>query len=566
VASVALHWNWVPHTGVDLVQDAAWLILIAVLVPLAREASSLLGDPESRSRVLLIAGAAVAARLAVPLLPFNWYSGVSNVDLGGPIYSKATTYMPLPNQLVTFTLGFYGIVAFNVLTCTASAILAWHVARRAGYGERVAFLLGLAVAITPMYVRLSSSDSTHMLALPLWLLAAAAMQRLVDGRGGILDQLLLFAAAVATCPVRVEAGLVLPAVALFVARDFAGLRRAWHARRAWLPFVSGWLLGMTCSAVVQSNSWQYRLGQFDALTFAVQLIARMLFVANPHPLGWIPVVYVLLIWYYVYDALRRRDRAEVAATVLPFLIFSIPYAYSATAVISELPGMAYGVSIDMFLLLGAAKGGALLYERWPAEMRRIPPRARMPVLVASAAILVVSLVVPYRWTYAYMEEYGFLSRSLPRRKAKVLAIWDATAPGGDYDCCLALPYPTFVGDFPDLEWQILGQANADESQLRNLQFDYYYPGSLVAIDVDNLNSWFIGRMFPDPEMNARQQEPLRMLRKIDAFIRTTYPLEIRRQETLPAHTFSWAPFRNDRMTLTLYQHAGELAAPGSPVP
>ena len=559
--SVALHWNWVPQTWVDVVQAAAWFTLVGVLVPWTREASSLVKDPESRSRILLIAALALAARLLVPLLPFNWYSGVSNVDLGGPIYSKDTTYMPLPSQLVTFTLGFYGIVAFNVLTCTASAILAWHVARRAGYGERVAFLLGVAVAITPMYVRLSSSDCTHLLALPLWWLAAAAMQRLVDGRGGLLDQLLLFAAAVVTCPVRVEAGLVLPAVVLFVARDIPGLRRVWQARRRWFPLVAGWVVGMTCSAIVQSNSWHHRLGQFDALTFVFELIARALFVANPNPVGWIPVFYVLLIWYYVYHAARRHDRVEVAATILPFVIFSIPYAYSATAVISELPGMAYSVSIDMFLLLGAAKGGALLYERLPEEIRRIPSRARAPVLIVAAVIIAVSLVVPYRWTYAYMEEYAFLSRSLPQHKAKVLAIWDPSAPGGDFDCCLALPYPTFVADFPELEWQILGQGDADESHLRDLHFDYYYPGSLVAVDVDHLNSWFIGRLFPDPEMTARQQAPLRALQQIDAFIRANYPLEVQRRETLPAHTFSWASFRDDRMRLTLYRRAAEAPAP-----
>ena len=44
-------------------------------------------------------------------------------------------------------------------------------------------------------------------------------------------------------------------------------------------------------------------------------------------------------------------------------------------------------------------------------------------------------------------------------------------------CCLALPYPTFVGDFPNLEWHILGQDDVDETRLTNLDFDYYYPGS-----------------------------------------------------------------------------------------
>jgi len=507
--STVLHWNWVPHDWTGAVQLAAWIALGTALIALASDIPKALENRSVRRRVMLIGLLALAARLLVPLLPFNWHSGVLNVDLGGPIYSKDTTYMPFPNQLITFTLGFHGILVFNILTCIASAILAWHVARRVGYGERVALLLGLAIALTPMYVRLSSSDSTHMLALPLWWLAALAMQRLVDGTGGRIDQVVLFASIAVACPIRIEAGLTMPAVTLLVARDFAGLRRVWEARRRWLPpLVLGLLVGMACNAAHHGGSWQYRLGQFNVIVFAVQMIARVLFLASPDPFGWIPVIYVFVIWYYLWSRWKQGDRAEVAATVLPFVLFSIPYAYSGTAIGTELPATAYGITIDMFLLLAAAKGTALVYERLRERMVNVELRWRVVAAVAAALILFGSFAIPYRRTYAYMEEFGFLSRSLPRGKAKILAIWDPVCPGGDYDCCLALPYPTFVGDFPELEWHILGNDDVGDA-LADLDFDYYYPGSLMSVDVDHLNSWFIGRLFPDDEMNARQQAALR---------------------------------------------------------
>ncbi len=550
------HFNWVPHTWIDAVQAAAWIALAMALVPLVLPAGRVLRERHTRNRALLIAGAALLARLLVPLLPFNWHSGVMNVDLGAPIYSKDTTFMSLPNQLITFTWGFYGILIFNILTSTASAVLAWYVARRAGYGARVALLLGLAIAVTPMYVRLSSSDSTHMLALPLWWVAALATQRLVSGRGGRADQIVLFTSAVVACPIRIEAGLVMPSVVLFVARDLEGLRQVWQARYRWYPLILGVLLGMACNVAFHASSWRYRLAQFDPIVFVIQLTARVLFLASPDPFGWIPILYVLLIWYYVWFRWRTGDRAEVAATVLPFVIFSVPYVYSATAIATELPATAYGITIDMFLLLGAAKGAALLYERLQSGALPLRASLRAPAAGAGLLLLLGSFVIPYRKTYAYMEEFAFLSRALPRGKAKILAIWDPDSAGGDYDCCLALPYPTFVGDFPELEWQILSRADADPERLKNIDFEYYYPGSLVAVDVENLNSWFIGRLFPDTEMNAQQKAQLQTLRSIDAAVRSAYPLEPVRSETLPAHTFSWAPFSDDRMTLTLYRRVG----------
>ena len=46
---------------------------------------------------------------------------------------------------------------------------------------------------------------------------------------------------------------------------------------------------------------------------------------------------------------------------------------------------------------------------------------------------------------------------------------------------------------------------------------------------------------------------IRKLQFIDDYIRKHYPLTIDRQATVPANTFSWAPFADDRQTLTLYR-------------
>jgi hypothetical protein len=559
-APATLHWNWMPRTWVDVTQATVWLVLCAALaVWVARGSMALLDRRRARLQLLLIGAVALGARLLVPWVPVNWYSGVNNVDLGTWVFSRDTTSMPLPNQLFTFTLGFEGIVGFNIFIGVVSCLLAWHVTRQAGYGERVSFVFGLAMALTPMYVRLSASDSSHLLALPLWWLAALALLWLIRGVGGRVDQLILFCTAAAACPIRIEAGLTMPAVAFFVATNRQGLRDVWRARGRWWPLVAGLLLGFACSFAAHWHSWQIRVGSFSLPLFLLEMVASVLFLVDLHPLGLLSPIYTLLIWYYVGHTVRRRDFDEAAATVCPFVLFAIPYAYTAKgmlAVGANLPGAAYATTIAVFVLLGGAKGAVLLYDRLEplgSSVRRV---------LATSAVSVILLgwiLVPYRTTYAYMEELSFLSSNLPREKVTLLTIFDPSGPG-DYDCCLALPYPTFAGDFPKLEWHVLGHSDADEERLRGLEFDYYYPGTLPAVDVENLNTWFIGRLFPDREMNAQQQAQLRQLQSIDQFIRKTYPLEPYRQATLPAQTFSWAPFRDDRMTLTIYRRKNRIDA------
>ncbi len=548
-----------PRTSVDAVQLAAWVALAVTLFPLARGAVARLRDRETRRRALLIAAVALGVRLLVPQVPVNWYSGVNNVDLGRWIYSRDTTFMPLPNQFMTFVLGFEGIVAFNILIGVISTLLAWHVARQAGYGERVAFVFGFAVALTPMYVRLSASDSSHLIALLLWWMGALALLRLVRGRGGIVDQVVLFSAAVVACPIRIEASLTMPAVVLFVARNPQGFQDVWRERRRWFPLVVGMLLGLACGLAAHDRSWTRRIDSFSLPLFLVEMVANVFFVVDLNPLGLISAVYTLLIWFYVYQKIRRRAFDEAVATVLPFVLFSVPYAYTAKGMLAagaNLPGASYATIIGMFVLMGGAKGAVLLYDRLRARLS--VARARAVATVALSFLLLGWLFVPYRTTYAYMEEFSFLLGALPHQKVRVLTIFDPSGPG-DFDCCLALPYPTFAGDFPGIQWQILREQDAKEERLRNLEFDYYYPGSLIAVDVDNLNTWFIGRLFPDPEMNALQQGHLRKLQFVDEFIRGNYALTPYRSATVPARTFSWAPFRDDRMTLTVYRVADSSA-------
>src|SRR5262249_28670199 len=128
-----------------------------------------------KPRVLLpgplavLAAVALAVRFAVPHLPFNWWFGVSNLPWAGGLFSKDTSYLPLPNRLVAFDfgLGFGGLVALNIALAIVAIVLLWHVTRTS-YSQPVANVLASSVALLPMYTRISASDATHFLPFALW--------------------------------------------------------------------------------------------------------------------------------------------------------------------------------------------------------------------------------------------------------------------------------------------------------------------------------------------------------------------------------------------------------------
>src|SRR2546423_14373489 len=120
-----LHGSPVPVTWLGWTQLVGWVALAAPLPLFVAPTVVELLRPARRIRAAGLAVLALAARLAVPLLPVNWYSPVSNVTLGANIYTNQTAYMPLPNQLLTFGWGFGGILAFNIAIGVASVVLLW---------------------------------------------------------------------------------------------------------------------------------------------------------------------------------------------------------------------------------------------------------------------------------------------------------------------------------------------------------------------------------------------------------------------------------------------------------
>lgn len=551
--SALIRWNFALRTWVDVVQLVAWTaIVVALLVSLPEVVKYFRHDRSARRSAALIAGAGIIARLLVPALPFNWYSGHSNIDWGHSIYSNATVYMPLPNQLLNFKLGFFGILIFNAALGVVSAVIAWQVARRCRYGERVSLVFGFAVALVPMYVRISVSDSTHFITLPLWLLAALALSRLFAKEGGWPEILLLCGSIVATGPVRIEAALAIASIIPFVCRDVAGLREFWRSRGLVVVCAVSLTLGIASNMFALSESWMSRLHTFEPLIFILQMTLRMLFIMSIDPMGWLPLVAPPLVWYYIFHTLKRGDVGEAAMTTIPYWIFSIPHAYAGVAIAGELPSHAIGMTLCLFILIGAAKGGVLLFDRVRLTLAASPIRRR-GMVVAVVLLSVVLLAFPYRWTYQYMEEFAFLSSALPKKRAKVVAIWEAISFEGDLDCCLSLPYTTFIGDFPEIEWEILEQKDLDEARIRNLQFDYYYPGSIVGLDVERFNMWFNDLFAPDLKLNMEDRAAVRKLQKIDELIRNVHHLEVDKQATVTARTFSFAPFPDNRTTLTLYR-------------
>ena len=92
------------------------------------------------------------------------------------LYTRANTYLPWLLRVIVFDLqgGFDAALLFNLLAGTASIILLWYAALAGGHSTRVCVLFGLLLAITPMYVRHSGSDSVYVAILFLYSACAAA--------------------------------------------------------------------------------------------------------------------------------------------------------------------------------------------------------------------------------------------------------------------------------------------------------------------------------------------------------------------------------------------------------
>ncbi|MGZ5968354.1 MAG: hypothetical protein ACXWP4_11855 [Polyangiales bacterium] len=89
-------------------------------------------------------------------------------------------------------------------------------------------------------------------------------------------------------------------------------------------------------------------------------------------------------------------------------------------------------------------------------------------------------------------------------------------------------------------------------KLRSLEFDYYYAGTFPLLDLDSFDSKY-ARMIQDPAVRSSQRDHVAALQELDRRVRATYHLEPYVTASVPAHTFSTASFRDDRMTLVLWR-------------
>ncbi|MFO0594724.1 MAG: hypothetical protein U0228_05455 [Myxococcaceae bacterium] len=549
-----------------VIEAAAWLVLLVGAAVVARSFRP--PPPEVRRRALALATVALAARLVVPHVPFNWWYGVSNLPWARGVFSKDTSWEPLVHRLIAFDLGlgFRGLVAFGIAANVGAILLLWSTARRAGYGERVAWVFVFLLALVPAYVRLSASDAIHLVPFVLWAVAAAAFVAVRDGRGGVAMHLVLGASTLLAGLFRAETMLLLPSIPFFVGKDPAGWRALWVARRRFLAFGLGLLVAVPLM-------WAHHLASFslyfhEATSFdgspalAVSLaVGRVLFGVFFRCLlptnflfgSYVPAILQLPIWYSTWKLARARAWPALAALYVPQAIFSIPAVVAGKESVGFLPESAYHLVYLVFVLVACAQGVVALeapVRAWLATWPR-----RLGAALVAVAVVWMDLVVPWFGTYAYEEEFTFLERWLPRDEATIVAIWDPRNSGGDFDACLALPYPPMLPDRPRLRWRIVGGDDLRGDRWKDLRFDYYYPGCLTQISLSPRPAPAFVSRFVDASRRADGDARLAELQRLDTAIRAHFELTPIASEEVPAESFSDYGFAADRMRLTLYRRA-----------
>ena len=149
----------------------------------------------------------------------------------------------------------------------------------------------------------------------------------------------------------------------------------------------------------------------------------------------------------------------------------------------------------------------------------------------------------------------------PRDESTVLVIWDPDPSPGD-DCCLSLPYPPLWAQLPNTRWIVLTLADLERPEyVRDLRFDYYYPGSTVQLA--DSTTWLDQNVDADERLR-HQRDGLRRLRELDALVPSAHALAPVRTQTVRAHTPSFAHFKNDRVTFALYRSARDAVASEPP--
>lgn len=550
-------------TILHAIEPVAWLILAFGAAPLSWQAFRHIIASGQRRWLAAVLTVALVLRFVVPWTTINWHFPLMNTELSTQLYTRTFTYLPLSSWVIGFKLGagFNGLLAYNLIISTLSIGLLWYAALAAGQRPRAAALFALLLAITPMYVRYSVSDGQHTTVLFLYAVTAAALVAHSERHVSWWVLPVLFAAVVLGMPIRAESAALFLSAPLFYSHDDLRREDVRKMRVALAVLLIAVGLGvLEAASIHQEATSRLRLTLFSIL---LGIVIRTSCLIAPLFPSFFPLVLAIPIWLLTAATIRARNWQRLASLYTPILFCAVPFVASGYFIFVSMSQAGRNIVAALFVLLASARGLDFLIDNWqpaPTDHSRRRRRIAAAILAPATAVL---FWVGWFHTFTFMEEFRFLHEQMPREAATVLTIWDPDPTIAD-ECCLAMPYGSLWAELPNTKWIVLSRSDLERPEaIRDLRFDYYYPGAMMGLDPDNLMKWLERRVGGDPSRRIEQRTSLLALRRVDEIVRTSHPLTPFRSSTVPAHTWASTGFPDNTTTLTIYQRT---APPGDNSP
>ncbi len=418
--------------------------------------------------------AALCARCLVPWVPANFYS-----DLGAPYPTfqvNASYASPLYAGVWALSDGPDAPFYANVLVGSLTAPLFALALRGAEATRRLALPFGLAVALLPLYVRLSASDAPHVYGLFLFAVAALHVRRALE-RPLALDLIGVGVAAFLVGATRRELAAN-PLLLAFLAPLLAG-RSALEPRR--LAVVGVLVAGSV------GGGFLSHLARVGTLNADLSLSARSVgaYVDNlPSILlgrsAVTPLLFTLATFYLLADSLRRRQFGVPVAYALGAVVATAPYAlvepfaHSVGSPFFPWSFSRYALVWSVFPLFFGVWGVVRLLELVAAFRFRL-------ALYVLGALLCWNVAPSYVGVHAYQAEYRFLRRHLATVEPSgvLMAGWQKNA-GWDLAESLALPYFALGAR----RYAISDAEGAPQALVGRSGVFLYFQNSLVGLKLD----------------------------------------------------------------------------------
>lgn len=528
------------------IEAPLWILLVASLASVARRAGPTFAGWRLDLPLLLLA---LGLRLAVEPGPANDFTPHANFELPFSFAFRAYVRVPLPGRLLAYDAagGLPALALWNTLLGTASVLLLRRLVEALTGQPRAAWLAAGLVAVTPLFVRLDTSDSVASPLVFLWLLCLGAVLRSRREDGWDLQ-------ALALACVGVGALLRPDVIALFAAVPFVGRSISrwplvWQERGR----LAGWMAGMAIGVILhllffhEAVSMLGSLGLGSVPVMLLFAVARLLFVYSFDPLGPFPLAFPVLGWIFLAEAWKRGRWNRLAVYASSLLAVSVGNLLSGHGVFFL---DSYNATYTLVPLLVSITAATVMLDRLLNQFGQFAPSARI-LLVAGGLLLGLGFVLPYPRAWSFQEEYRFLQGALPPGPATVLVHFDDIRPR-DLDCCLYLPSPLLGAERPDLRWVALPPETEPGTLPADLAFDFYFPGSIVAASPE-LAGRGMGGGFLDAESIADTQRYIVGRQRLSEEIRKRYGLQpVATSRNRPAEAWYQSVFPDDRMDLTLW--------------